>query len=124
MALSTGDPRLQVALPAPLSGSLAYHQRLRLSDHELYRLIRAAIRGYGLQPRVSRPTRGACAHALARRQRRQAAPAGGPNRIAGGWLASSRLFRSARCLIREEDFVKFARATREPSSNGCYTLRC
>ena len=48
MALPLGDPGVQIALPAPLPGYLANHQRLRLSGHQLYRLTVTTILGYGL----------------------------------------------------------------------------
>ena len=37
MAFSAGDPRVQVALLAAISGCVACHQRLRLRDRELLR---------------------------------------------------------------------------------------
>jgi len=86
MAFSLSGPCVPVALPAPLPGRLADHQRLRLSDHELYGLTVTAIRGYGLQHRLSRPPRGDGDHAVAPDKGRQAATAGRRSLIVGGWI--------------------------------------
>ena len=47
MAFPLSDSCVQVALPAPLPGHLADHQRLRLSGHELYGLTFTSVRGCG-----------------------------------------------------------------------------
>jgi Domain of unknown function (DUF4386) len=43
MAFSLSDPPVQIALPTPIPRRVADHQRLRLSDNELYRLTVTAI---------------------------------------------------------------------------------
>jgi hypothetical protein len=48
VATSFRDACVQLAFPAPLSGSLAHHQRLGLCDHQLYGLAVTAILQCGL----------------------------------------------------------------------------
>src|SRR5260370_26962483 len=91
MAFSLRGPCVQVALPAQLPGPLAGHQRVRLAGNELYGLTVAAIRRYGLQQRLPRPTRRAGVHALARGQGRQAATAGRRSLIVGGCLVPDKV---------------------------------
>ena len=100
---SLSHPCVQVALPAPLPGRLADHQRLRLSGHELYGLTVAAIRGYGLQHRLPRPPRRDGDHAVARDQGRQAASAEQRSLIVGGWLGCSRNAFSAHVALQLVD---------------------
>ena len=69
---------------APLPGGVAGHQWFRRSRHELYGLAVASIRRSGLQHRLSRPTRRAGVHVVARDQGRQASTAGRCSLIVGG----------------------------------------
>src|SRR5713101_341060 len=86
MAFSLSDPHVQVALPAPLPGRLAHHQRLRLCDPQLYGRTATAIPEQGVYPLPARLIRGGGVHAVARDQGRQAASAGRRSLIVAGRL--------------------------------------
>src|SRR5882672_383494 len=73
MAFSLSHPCVPFALPAPLPGRLARHQRLRLCAPQPYGLTAAAIREQAVYPLPARPLRGGSPHAVARDQGRQPA---------------------------------------------------
>src|SRR5436190_7554369 len=76
MALSLGDPGVQVALSAAVSRRLALHRRLRLVHSVSYGIPRAAISGQGVCSLPTRLFRRAGAHAVACHQGREAASIG------------------------------------------------
>src|SRR2546426_5493497 len=120
MAFSVGDPCVQVAPLATLSGRLARHQRLRLRDPELYGHTVTAISEQAVSYLPTRPLRGAGADAVACDQGSKGASGGGRRLIVACWVRGRKTRRIVGSnKVPQTIFVIAIRSSlpKEPLSN-------